>query len=249
MNSNIYDQYREMELIQPVEHLITGGKLFFKDNKLHVNYQMQINLPCIVIKVDPTRKCSFFLDVINQCYGFIHSRCHNCYKVVVRPKTLTQLMGLLKIQERLDVFSKCGVEVRKYVSGLYGSYFYADSIEEGRERYRQVRKLVDDNLSEKVTVILKRGCTEYEMQYGRSDKWDSPNTKQLMKEKRIDELYVVENYDLIQPDCLKAKTILGWIEFAFEYGDETYKQFTGGQTLGLLPVTYHTVLYPELVAS
>ncbi len=148
-------------------------------------------------------------------------------------------MGLLKIEERLDVYSKCGVEVRKYVSGLYGGYFYIDNAEEGQDRYRQIRKLVDDNLSEKVAVILKRGCTEYEMQYGRSDMWGFPDEKQLMKEKKIDEMYVVENHDLPQSDFLKAKAILGWIEFAFEHGDETYKQFTGGQTLGLLPVTYH----------
>src|SRR3989304_994429 len=236
---NLYEQYREVELIQPVEHLIDGGKLFFRNSKLYVNYQLQKSSPWVVVKIDPTRKCHFFLEIINQCYGFVHSRCHNCYKVVVRPKTLSQLMNLLKIEERLNVYSKCGVEVRPFVSGLYGGYFYADSVEEGKERYRQIRKLVNENLSEKVAVILKRGCTEYEMQYGRSDKWLSPNDSQKLKEVKIDEMYVVENHDLPMPDYLKAKTILGWIEFAFEHGDETYKQFTDGQCLGLLPVTYH----------
>lgn len=237
--SNIYKEFKEMELIQPVEHLIAGGKLSIKNNKLHCNYQMQVNSPWVVVKIDSSRKCHFFQEMCFQSYGFIHSRCHRCYKVVVKPRTLKQLMELLRIQEKMDVYSKCGVEVRPFVFGLYGGYFYTDSIEEGQERYRQVRKLVDENLSDKVPVILKRGCTEYEMQAGRSDMWISPDEKQLMMEKKIDELYVTDNHDMPQPDFLKAKAILGWIEFAFEHGDETYKHFTDGQLIGFQPITYH----------
>lgn len=235
---DFYVTFKRKDLIQPVEHLIMGGKLTLKNGKLLCNYKMTVNSPWVVIKIDSTRKCHFFQEVVFQSYGFIHSRCHRCYKVVVRPKTLNQLIGLMKIQEEMDTFSKCGVEMRPFVFGNYGGYFYTDSIEEGNERYRQVKKLVHERLSDRIPVILKRGCTEFEMQNGPSDKWIPPTQEQLEIEKRIDDLYDTTNHDLPQPDFLKAKTILGWIEFAFDRGDETYKSFTSGQPMGLQPVTY-----------
>lgn len=237
--SGLYQKYKGRDLVQPVEHLIAGGKLSLKNNKICCNYKMTPSSPWVVVKIDSTRKCHFFQEVIFQSYGFIHSRCYRCYKVVVKPKTLNQLMGLLEIEKEMDVFSKCGVETRPFVFGNYGGYFYTDSIEEGMERYRQVRKLVDDKLSDKVPVILKRGCTEFEMAWGPSDKWPIPTMEQLEIEDAIDELYDTTDHDAPQPDFLKAKTILGWIEFAYDRGDETYKSFTDGKAMGPQYVTYH----------
>ena len=69
---------------------------------------------------------------------WVPSKCMGCWKVVVRLKTLKQLFSLLQLQMRMGRPSKCGIEVRESVNGLYGGYFYNHSLEEGLECYSAV---------------------------------------------------------------------------------------------------------------
>ncbi len=239
MSENWYETEKGREIYAPVQHLIESGKLIVEGDKIRCNYRVQHNSPWVVHSIDSSRKCHFFQEMCFQCYGFIHSRCHRCYKVVIRPNTLNQLFELLKIEEEMDEWSKCGVEMRPHVFGRYGGYYYTDSIEEGRAMHKRVRKQVDERLSPKVSVILKRACTEFEQHYGPSDQWEPPSEKQLAFEKRIDEKYITIGHDTPMPEDLQTKAKIGWIEFAYDRGDPTYRTFTGGKKLGLDPVVYH----------
>jgi hypothetical protein len=116
----------------------------------------------------------------------VHSFCMDCYKIVVVPKDKIQVHKIAGWQNELGWSCKVGAEVRPYVKDrLWGAYFYCRGVEEGREKYKIVRKWVDENLGEDVRVFLKRGCTEFEQNMGDSDKWQLlPRQEELEKEYR-----------------------------------------------------------------
>jgi len=88
-----------------------------------------------------------------------------------------------------------------------------------------------------IPVILKRGCTEFELRLGASTEWDNlPIDLEL--EKYILDNVVLEFGDTEAPDYLRRSIKRQWIEFAHEHGDETYKKFTGGKPLKPRLVTY-----------
>jgi hypothetical protein len=102
----------------------------------------------------------------------VHSFCMECYKVVVMPETLEQVHKIAEWQNDLGWACKVGAERRNYTQRKWGAYFYCRGVEQGRERYKDVREWVDENLGEDVKVILKRACTEFEQHMGDSDKWE-----------------------------------------------------------------------------
>lgn len=177
---------------------------------------------------------------------FVPTGCQNCWKVVVRPKTLLGLFALLHIELRMDVPSKCGIEIRETVHGLYGGYFYTHSLEEGIERYKAVREAVsaEKNLGPETTVLLKRACTEYEMLVGDSDKWEVTDEQRRI-ELLVNRWYVRDHTMVEQPDCVKKRVHRKWIEWAFANGDSTYLNFTNGEPLYKPYVTYHHLADPE----
>lgn len=173
-------------------------------------------------------------------HSFVPSKCHECFKVVVRPQTLKQLFALEKLQIAMDRPCKCGIEVRDYVHGLYGGYFYNRGLAEGLERYKEVRARIDitEHLGPDVPVILKRGCTEFEKECGPSDQWQiSP--EQLKIEAMVDQYLAKDDLNRKQPEHVIWHLHRKWIEFAYARGDGTYVEFTDGRPLFTPPVTYH----------
>ena len=172
--------------------------------------------------------------------GFVPSACQQCWKVVVRPKTLLKLFSLLDLQKYLNLPSKCGMEVRPYVNGLYGGYFYNHSLEQGIECYKTVREKVNEtpNLGESTPVILKRACTEFEMRLGDSSKW-VVTPHQLRIETTVNKWFVRNDVTRQQPPHAISNVHRKWIEYAYMNGDETYKLFTDGKPLYKPVETYH----------
>lgn len=102
----------------------------------------------------------------------VHSFCMNCYKVVVVPETLDQVKQIAEWQSETGWPCKVGAERRPYTQRVWGAYFYCRGVEAGKERYKEVRKWVDENIGEHIKVFLKRACTEFEQNLGDSDKWE-----------------------------------------------------------------------------
>jgi hypothetical protein len=174
-------------------------------------------------------------------FGYIPPRCLECWKIVVMPRTLKELMKLKNLQKELDVPGKCGIELRHYTSRTYGGYFYTNSLDEGQRRYKQVREAVSDNIGAFVNVILKRGCTEMEMLGGPSDMWAiSDNFIEL--DEKINN-YCEFNHAAVlnrgHGDLAYNRAMQLWIDWAYAIGDETSKEYNGGKPLYPAPVTYH----------
>ena len=102
-------------------------------------------------------------------FGIIPEYCFDCYKVFIAPRTVMELFKLLMIFEKLtlpnDNTRKCMVEGRDDCSGAYKGFVYCQSMGEGKEVHKIVRRSISDELSPNVSVALKRGCSEFSHTY------------------------------------------------------------------------------------
>lgn len=217
-----------------------------EDGKFYASLIESLNNPWHAFHIPEDNQCGYWHSLLHAFPSFkkqnkkwfVPSYCQECWKVVVRPRTLKELFKLEELQEKCDMPCKCGIEERISVSGLYGGYFYSRSLEEGLECYGKVKKLMDLNF-DGIKVFLKRGCTEYEVGHGDSKKWMVTDTQ------KEGEQFIFDNivpYPPLPPlDEKKLERIhKRWIVFAYTAGDSTYLEFSKP----LLPEyrTYHHLL-------
>ncbi len=229
---DLYSQSANLNLINICKPLLDSGWYLDTDGKLKSQSKIATNMPWVFAAQDDYRKCNLWHGVFFNVFGWLPSPCLECWKVVVRPTTLKDLFELHEIQKDLGLSSKCGIEVRESVCGLYGGYFYADSMDEGKVIFLEVQKEIEQRFSDKTApVILKRGCTEFEHHFGDSKNWDNKVTNhQIMMEKKLDR-FIETHEKIAQPQVVKDAIYKRWIEWAYAAGDKTYQQFTGGQNL------------------
>lgn len=165
---------------------------------------------------------------------FVPIGCQNCYKVVVKPRTVVELFGLDELQGSLDRPCKCGIEVRESVHGLYGGYFYNTGLKAGKQCYEKIRSKVKTD----IPVILKRGCTEMEHTVGPSDQWKITD-EQIAIEKLIEETVICPPERSVQPESVVHHVKLRWINFAYQNGDSSYLELSNGKPIAPDYVTYH----------
>jgi hypothetical protein len=157
-------------------------------------------------------------------------------------KNFDELMTWNKIQkDEIGFGCKVGIELRDYVPKHYGSYHYASSIEEGREQYEVVKKLATKYLSEETVskLLLKRGCTEFEMQKGPSSQWhltDQDEHILSVIDAHVD--YPAQNKrqsrDLAWP-YIQMK----WLLWAHANGDMSYLPYNNNKLLFPDYIKYH----------
>jgi hypothetical protein len=244
-----YDDLRGRNVIKLMEHLLKQGVLSMRgsDGKFIANLSIEWKTPWIHNKSSYITNCFWwkeitFHNIVEKQFPrdrwFVPVGCQDCFKVVVRPKTLKQLFELERLQFDLNHPSKCGIEVRQSVNANYGGYFYNRGLQEGLENYKLVREAVNDCISPDVGVILKRGCTELEHGVGPSDKWQITK-EQIDFEMRLSQLFVNDIPVLSQSDHAKDAVRQRWIEYAYGIADETVFEFTDGKPLYPNYVTYH----------
>lgn len=224
-----------------------------------------VNVPWFYVRPDDSKDCGFWHNIIFDIYEMFPVGCLDCWKVVVRPRTLTELFKLLVYQKDVyDSYCKCGIELRKYVHGNYGGYFYNNSLEEGLQCYERVRTGINQYISPDVPVILKRACTEYEMKFGDSSKWEDivengiyekdgvrlttrsgenllDRTQRVKNNVDIIEKSkeVTEGCSSIQPQMVQISVMRSWMEHAYAIGDPTAFDHNDGKPFYGPPTTYH----------
>ena len=243
-----YEQAKANDIISLVRPLLeqAGYKLRDGDGKIVCDTFMAFHTPWHHVHHADGLDChtwhKIMFDVAFGKLGrkYAPSKCHSCWKVVIRTKTLKQLFALLHLQMRMGLPSKCGIEVRETVNGLYGGYFYNKSLEEGVWCYAQVRKEIDADpvLGPETAVILKRACTEFELLCGPSDEWVA-NQEQMALEALIDKWFVRDINQRTQPPHAIATVHRRWIEWAYANGDQTYLEYTNGAPIHPKVITYH----------
>ena len=223
-------------VIRAIEVLkANGAKPELQDGKLTFNTRPTWGHAWRAIKHDSRMNCVLWKTVIYQAIcceqlpkeeRFVPIGCQNCYKIVVRPKTWPEFLKLEQYMIEFDHPSKLGVEVRRTVKALYGSYFYNRGLEEGRACYEKIAKTWP-------TAILKRGCTELELMHGPSDKWQITDLQREI-EAEVEKSIRVPVQTYLQDEKELNKIHRRWENFAWKF-DPTYE----GEDLFPKYVTYH----------
>ena len=211
----------EQDILEPIRPLLEKGVYkFTATGQLEAEYRMTSETPWIHIRQDTTRNCGIWHHVWFDFYKFIPSGCQKCWKVVIRHNTLEELFKVHDLLVSIDMPSKCGIEKRYTVHGLYGGYMYNDSKEEGLSCLENIRKMLPDG----VNAFLKRGCTEFEHKFGDSKEWQV-SAEQLALERRLEDLFMQAKQRTAQSDEIKRHVMANWVRFAFANGDKTVDKF------------------------
>jgi hypothetical protein len=168
--------------------------------------------------------------------------CAACYKVKVVSRSLRQLMAVKDLAEALPYPTKSGPEIDNTENPHpYGTYVYLEGLEQARETYRTLREQIDahEKLGPDVSILIKRGCTNFERKCGPSDQYGFDPALEAV-EKELSERYVKRPQTSPVPVPLRnSLRLIEIIKLAYRIGDETYKDFTRGK-----PVLPPTVTYP-----
>lgn len=177
---------------------------------------------------------------IFSAFTFVPTYCLDCYKLVVRPQTVKELIQLWELQEELGLPAKCGWESRDWVHGNYGGYFYARGLEHGKQLEKELVPIIKEKCGD-VPIHLKRFCTEFEYRLcpGATSKYLQPKWAQKVEAKVLhasDDYY--KNDLKYQPDYLKEHVMLLWLKKAYSAGDKTALEFNNGQPFSPQVETY-----------
>lgn len=247
----LFEELKERNIIAAVKHLLLNDTLELRhsDGKLlPCSLKTSWNTPWVHHRSSYRHNCFLWKDIAFDniiCKimpaekRFVPRNCQGCYKVVAKPKTLKQLFQLEIVQYGLDHASKCGIEPRYSVFGMYGGYWYNRGLDEGIHCYNTVREAVNNMLDdgENVTVMLKRGCTEMEHAVGPSDQW-TVTEEQENFEALIEQRFVMDIPVLSQSRHVKDYIRQKWIEEAWKIGDETVNEYIDAPIYAPY-VTYH----------
>jgi len=186
--------------------------------------------------------CDRHMDVFKR-FNAIPGYCFNCYKVVVEPRTVVELMKLMVVFHLYKFpdknTRKCIIELREQVPGFYKGFVYCTGLEAGQKMLRVIRSFVSENISTHVPVLLKRGCTEYAQAFPEYSPADANFAMQYREEWQKYEEIVdrerlqlvesrdFESYDTATWTAEDARTMYGWLCYAAMIGDQSYLKISG----------------------
>ena len=225
--------------------MLKMGYAWSADGKLkkpQIEKWLSFDTPWCNMRQARDKNCNLDWTVCWSTFNFIHPRCMRCWKTVISPKNFDELMTWYKIEhDEIGFPCKCGIELRDYVPKHYGGYHYASSLEEGRDQYNEVKALAEKYLSAETAdkVILKRGCTEFEMTKGPSVGWHLTDKEERMVD-LIDNYVEVpvshmgQNKEIIHPHVH-----IRWLLFAHMVGDFSYLKYNNMTPLFPDTMKYH----------
>lgn len=230
MEVNLVDRAVKELAMSGIKPTLVDGKICYQTNQKPGGpwiYSRYSKHNCVMLK-------TFIYELISKRLPpgkrFIPSECQSCYKVVVRPESYDQLLVLKQIMNELRLPGKCGIEKRESVDALYGGYFYCYGIEDGLKRLEQVKAVLIQHDMADMDCFLKRGCTEYEADFGPSDKWNV-SIEQLNIEKTVFSRVEIDNFKLPQDNEDIERIMASWEKFANKLGP-VYKGSYNYKTYG-----------------
>lgn len=168
-------------------------------------------------------QCFLWFHVMFEVFGFVPSRCHDCYKTAVYPETLEQLVQLYRFQQGYDHLSKCGADLREYVPSVYSGYFYHVSREAAEREHAPIRAAVEAAVAGAPRIVLKRACTELALQM--DDDLRERAAANAGLESALAALFVCRDHlrgdvDPTRPDDARTTWRL-WLTWAARHADPT----------------------------
>ena len=242
-NQNFWD-LQEEEILDRIQRFGTAQL-----NPLTMKFQFatQVNLDSPYLFTDPksmTGACALWFELMWQKFGIIPMHCHSCWKVVIKPQNVAELFKVYNLLKALQVHGKAGVDPRQYSPGFYSAFVYNRGMGSAREMWGVIRKAVSEHIRPDLDVILKRGCTEFEMGCP-SNQW-VVGPEQVRLEKKILQFIDTASLSMIppQPEWLERKLQRRWVKEAHAHGDMSYAEIDlpfGAPAIEMPapPITYH----------
>jgi hypothetical protein len=174
-----------------------------------------------------------------------------CYKVVIKVHNFIEAIQFYNlmlarpfISGDLTTFSgKMGMDERHYSDGIFNCFIYCDGLDDALYRYSHIRAMVDEYMEdgEKIPIIVKRSCTEFERTHGPTDGdfWKAMTKEELDFQRHLEDIFNSELSCSVQPDWLKNKIIAKLARWANAVGDKSWVEYFGSDYLTMKAVTYH----------
>ena len=109
--SDLYGWLKQNDVVEMLQPLLKRGgyRLRISDGKFEAESVYGADGPWIHVKHARGKKCHLWHQImfnvvsepLPEALRFVPSGCQECWKVVVRPKTLKQLFALWEIEKRL----------------------------------------------------------------------------------------------------------------------------------------------------
>lgn len=201
---------------------------------------LQTQTPWCHAKNSPHKQCGLDHNIIFKNWRIVTPRCMHCWKVCVTLESFEDALKCEQLQKRMDYPAKTGMEMRDYTPKFWGAYWYTDSLDEGRDRHKEVKAALKEHVSDFAAehCILKRACTEFEMAKGPSPYWHVKDEEYKFLE-QIEAFIDFHDTNAEQQDMIKRHVHLKWVLWAHMNNDMTYVKYNDGKKLFPGYVTYH----------
>jgi hypothetical protein len=237
---DLYVESSMIDIIRPVANAFKSKGWEVRDGKIFYTTYSPMDNGWNLTVPTTDRDCIRWLHIFFNAYGIIPKPCFGCFKVVVLPRTLEELMRIKGVQENMGMPAKCGIELRGYVPRAYGAYWYAPlggGLEVARNLLNEVKKQIELEFGKEDPpfALLKRACTEMERAWGPSNEW-AYTPEQAMKYELLEASYGQVDVPQKEPSFKRPYMFGQWIEYAMSIGDATYKKYA--EDLVPTPVDY-----------
>jgi hypothetical protein len=248
-------------LANVIQNLISKGTLKLDERGKLVVTIVPGNLqtPWYFIKRGMFRDCLLWHQIYFEYFNFVPTGCQNCWKCMIvthtdpSKQTVLDLFKLRDMLVSLNMPSKCGMDIRDFTPHRYAGFVYAESFRQGLQYYQLIKAALADNKLRNAKVVLKRGCTEMELRFPDSSKWEHTQYTFDLQQKLDALIGATETPEGPQDDLTVQTVFRKWILRAHGIGDPTWRDalmYEGyedpGERLFIPPVTYHDKTEEEL---
>ena len=183
--------------------------------------------------------CKRHKKIFNE-HNVIPNNCFGCYKVIIEPKTVIDLVKLYILFDNIKLennnIRKCMIELRPNVEGRYKCLVYCSDLNEAESISKKLKILIDDSINNNIVADIKRGCSEFGMSFPQYKDYKSNSMKYDESWKEKEEL-IDNKFPNLLKNKINKETISGitlndilvirnWICFAKLIDDNTYKMIS-----------------------
>ena len=184
--------------------------------------------------------CPRHLMVFNT-FNIIPAYCFDCFKVTIEPRTVMDLFKLLFVFDKLtlpnDNPRKCIVEVRTEIHGTYKGFIYCRNLNEAQAVLNIVRPIINTTIAEKISVFVKRGCSEFQAAFPEYGQIADDTIKQKLYDTAWRKIEAAADKNLLIPPfeypahfsnnhsgftLLDVLVMRNWLAYAKKIGDQSH---------------------------
>ena len=107
----LYEELMAVDVLGPIMEQLAKKIIWLDEEEWKLRYDVNLlaGSPWLNARYAKDRDCMAWTFYFNT-YGIIPKGCRRCWKIATKMETLRQLLEMMRLQERMDLPSKCGYE-------------------------------------------------------------------------------------------------------------------------------------------